>query len=306
MPVIDFTAAQGGILRINGFLRRGVSIGFAHNTGSVTVTGTLSRTLDEDTLVAAGSTVTGTLAATLEQDTLAAAGTMSVAPQWGSVTTNSALAAASTGVTITKPSGLVDTDVLYAFISKSSFADSNNFTCSGWTSLLAAGTTTENDRHITILRKVITSASGEPANYTFVTTSGTTVGMAGLIVRVSGANNTTPEDVTPTSSHRVFAVNDATPASVDITTVTANTLVMQYCMLQLSSTATKTWGAPSGYTQDPLAVVAETTSASSDQQCGVAYKTQAAAGAVGTNVWTHTADDSSTDNVAAVIVVRPA
>jgi protein tyrosine phosphatase (PTP) superfamily phosphohydrolase (DUF442 family) len=40
-------------------------------------------------------------------------------------------------------------------------------------------------------------------------------------------------------------------------------------------------------------------------QIGWAYKTQATKGAVGTNVWTHTADDATSENGITVVCVRP-
>ena len=105
-------------------------------------------------------------------------------------------AACTTGVTVTKPTGVADGDVLFAFVSKTNYSDTNAFTCSGWTEISSGtrGTTTGNDRHVTILRKVITNAAGEGSNYTFVTTFGTVCSMCATIVCVSGADTTTPED----------------------------------------------------------------------------------------------------------------
>ena len=222
-----------------------------------------------------------------------------------SASTGSVVAEPQTGVVISKPAGVVTGDVLYAFLSKTNAADTNTFTCSGWTGLLNAGSATENDRQITILRKVITNGGGEASTYTFVTTSGTISNMAGIIVRVGGANVATPEDVLLTPGHRVFDVNDSTPASPDMTTVTDDALVLQWCLLSLGTTVPYTWGAPSGYLQDSGAYVQEL-SGSSDQQAGVAVKTQFTAGAVGTNVWTHTPNNASADYTVAVISIRAA
>ena len=214
-------------------------------------------------------------------------------------------AACTTGVTVTKPSGVADGDVLFAFVSKTNYADTNAFTCSGWTEISSGtrGTTTGNDRHVTILRKVITNAAGEGSNYTFVTTFGTVCSMCATIVCVSGADTTTPEDISVPSI--TFGSNDATPASRDSTSVTAGALVLSYCQLSLGTAAVKTWGAPSGYTATSggdTSVVAS----SLNNQHGVAYKTLATAGAAGTNVWTHTADDANTENSRAIVIVRPA
>ena len=214
-------------------------------------------------------------------------------------------AACTTGVTVTKPSGVADGDVLFAFVSKTNYADTNAFTCSGWTEISSGtrGTTTGNDRHVTILRKVITNAAGEGSNYTFVTTFGTTCSMCATIICVSGADTTTPEDISVPSI--TFGSNDATPASRDSTSVTAGALVLSYCQLSLATTAVKTWGAPSGYTA-PSGGDTSVVASSLNNQHGVAYKTLATAGAAGTNVWTHTADDAMTENSRAIVIVRPA
>ena len=214
-------------------------------------------------------------------------------------------AACTTGVTVTKPSGVADGDVLFAFVSKTNYADTNAFTCSGWTEISSGtrGTTTGNDRHVTILRKVITNAAGEGSNYTFVTTFGTTCSMCATIICVTGADTTTPEDISVPSI--TFGSNDATPASRDSTSVTAGALVLSYCQLSLGTTAVKTWGAPSGYTA-PSGGDTSIAASSLNNQHGVAYKTLATAGAAGTNVWTHTADDANTENSRAIVIVRPA
>lgn len=214
-------------------------------------------------------------------------------------------AACTTGVTVTKPTGVADGDVLFAFVSKTNYADTAAFTCSGWTEISSGtrGTTTGNDRHVTILRKVITNAAGEGSNYTFVTTFGTTCSMCATIVCVSGADTTTPEDISVPSI--TFGSNDATPASRDSTSVTAGALVLSYCQLSLGTTAVKTWGAPSGYTA-PSGGDTSIAASSLNNQHGVAYKTLATAGAAGTNVWTHTVDDATTENSRAIVIVRPA
>ena len=220
-------------------------------------------------------------------------------------TTNSATAAPTTGITITKPTNLANGDVLFAVAAKNSYANTTRWTCSGWTEVTSGtvGITTGNDRHFCILRKSIFDAAGEPANYTFVTGDSTSRNLAGTIVRVTGADPYNPLDIaTPTVT---FASNDATPASRAATTVTDNALVLQFCILCMDSgTALKTWGAPSGYSTHANLSVGNTTG-TLELQIGWAYKTQATKGAVGTNVWTHTADDATSENGIAVVCVRP-
>ena len=220
--------------------------------------------------------------------------------------TGTASVAPSTGIAITKPTNLAGGDVLIAAVAKNSYASTAAFTCSGWTEITSGtrGTTTGNDRHVCILRKVITNAAGEPASYTFVTTDGTSRDMAGIILRVTGADTVTPEDLAVPSI--TFASNDATPASRDATTVTDGALVLSFCILCMDSgAALKTWGAPSGYATHANISVGNTAGAL-ELQIGFAYKAQTPAGAVGTNVWTHTADDATAENGITVVVVRPA
>jgi hypothetical protein len=208
--------------------------------------------------------------------------------------------AASTGITITKPTGLVDGDVLYAFIARSLYSNTTAFSCSGWTALGSAGSTTGNDVQGTILRKVITSASGEPSNYTFVASGfASVVSMVGFIIRVAGADTTTPEDATTLIG---VGADDATPAGRSITTVTNGALAIQFNALSLATTATKTWGVPSGWT--PGDNIAETSS-TTDLQGGIAYKTQTTAGATGTDAWTHSANDATTEWLTGIVAVKP-
>lgn len=220
-------------------------------------------------------------------------------------TTNTASVAPSTGIAINKPTNLANGDVLYAAVAKNNYANTTRWTCSGWTEVTSGtvGITTGNDRHFCILRKSIFDAAGEPASYTFVTGDTTSRNLAGSIVRVTGADPYTPEDIAVPSV--TFASNDATPASRAATTVTANALVLQFCILCMDSAAAlKTWGAPSGYSTHANLSVGNT-AGSLELQIGWAYKTQASPGAVGTNVWTHTANDATAENGIAVVIVRP-
>lgn len=233
--------------------------------------------------------------------------TLESVPVWvRSSATGTNIANPATGVTVTKPTGVVDGDVLYAFIAKAEANDNALFTSTGWTTVLPGtpATTTENDRQIAILRKVITNASGEASSYTFVTTSTTASCMGAIIVAVKGAHTPAPEDVALSTSSRTFGVNSSQPASNDITTLTDNCLILQFCFLALGTVTPRTWVVPTGYINTTN--VAETGSASNDIQIGVAHKTQAVAGAVGTNAWGHTSNDATVDYVVAVVAVRAA
>lgn len=219
--------------------------------------------------------------------------------------TNSA--APTTGVTVNKPASVKNRDVLYAFVSKTNYANTAQFTCSGWTEVSSGtrGTTTGNDRHTCVLRKVITDAGSEPSTYTFVTTSSTTSTMCATIVNVRGADLTNPEDIAVGAP--TFASNDSTPLSRDATSVTENALVLNYCQLSLATVALRTWGVPSGYTGNAGNADCGLAANNLNNQQGVAWKTLGAAGSTaGTNVWTHTADEATAENSTVVVLVRPA
>lgn len=220
-----------------------------------------------------------------------------------------ASAAGSTGITITKPANLADGDVLYAFISRTDFASTAAYSNSqGFSALTPTGgvigTATGNDRCLSILRKVITNAAGEPANYTFVTVSGTTHQMVGIILPLRGVDTTTPEDI----SVPAYGLNTNTPnpASLDATSATADALVIAVLQEGLLTAAAVTPVAPSTYTLVPSGNATETTG-SLDNQTILAYKTLGAAGSTaGTNAWQNTGTTGSVETLTAVVLVRAA
>ena len=138
------------------------------------------------------------------------------------------------GVTVTHgwSSGagtLADGDVLYAFLGMgddpgTGWVDS----LSAWTALTSTNqvTSTGNDRSSGVLRKVITDAATEPSTYTFRRSGNSaTDNIAAIVVRVRGADTTTPEDATPTASQ---GSNDFTPAGVNIDTATDGALILTF------------------------------------------------------------------------------
>src|SRR5436190_20547745 len=143
-------------------------------------------------------------------------------------TNNTAAVAGTTGITVTRPPGLADGHVMYAFISRTDFASTVGWTCSGWTAVgpaaASAGSATGNNRQLTILRKVVVTASGEPANYTFVCTSATSYQICGIIMALSGVDNATPEDITPPAYG--LNTNTPNPATLNATSATANAFVI--------------------------------------------------------------------------------
>ena len=149
--------------------------------------------------------------------------------------------ATATSLTITKPTNLADNDVLYAEISRDNSDASDAITVpSGW---VAIGSSEIDNGTYTcgIYRKVISSAAGEPANYQWSWTSSENV--VGWITRVTGADNTTPEDVTPSNN----TGNSNAPRCLSVTTVTANTLIL--AVGGMNSKGAPNWTAPSGMSE---------------------------------------------------------
>lgn len=217
--------------------------------------------------------------------------------------------AGTTGVTVTKPTGLADGDVMYAFVSRTDFANNAAWTCSGWTNIgpaaASAGSTTGNDTQTTILRKVVTSAAGEPSTYTFVNTQSTTYQSIGIIVALRGVDNTTPEDIAVPAYG--FTSNNINPASLNATSATANAFVIAYLQISLAAQTSGAGGAPSTYTLVPNGNTFAIAGGSLDNKAYTAYKTLGAAGATtGTNVWTNASDPGAAESLTAVVLVRAA
>jgi PKD repeat protein len=110
-------------------------------------------------------------------------------------------AAGATGpvnaVTISKPAGVSDGDLLIAVLRASSSAASADFTCSGWTRAASTAFTANSStsRVHGIYYKKIPSAAAETAtSYTF-TFTGTSGRVSGQIFRVTGSDPTTPIQV---------------------------------------------------------------------------------------------------------------
>jgi hypothetical protein len=118
----------------------------------------------------------------------------------------------STPITITKPTGTVDGDVMIAIVSVSGAAHTPS-TPSGWTVLDTETTGPSVQTYWKI-------ASSEGANYSFTFTSGQSA--SGIIISYSGADGTTP-------IHKHSAINRATST----TTVTALSVTptVDNCML---------------------------------------------------------------------------
>lgn len=223
-----------------------------------------------------------------------------------SSSTTAAFGTPSTGITVAKPSGTTTGDVLYAFISKTLYADTTAFSCSGWVWLssgLTEGQVTENDLHATLLRKVISNGGSEPANYTFVAAGGD-ASMVGIILRVAGADNAQPEDPTTGASPAIgFTNNTSNSATINRTTTFDGSMALQYSQMSLGASAAKTWGPPVTYSHG--ADDAETSTGTTNNQSGVDYRTFATAGtATGSSAFTHTPSDLTSESLRMIVMVK--
>lgn len=197
-----------------------------------------------------------------------------------------------TGITVTHGFTLANNDVLYAVVAQgddpgTAFASSSGGT---WSAIVAfQSTATGTDRAAQVLRRVVTNAGGEPATYTFTVTGSTgTETLVAIVVQVRGANTTTPEDASTTTSD---IIDDFTPDNVTITTATNNALVLIAHLGAEGSTQfdPKTGGAPSGWTLHNTETFDDGVTNNS-LFLEVASKVQTTAGLVTPGAWTGTPD----------------
>ncbi len=142
---------------------------------------------------------------------------------------------------LTTPTNLADGDVLYACLARDGDAASDAVTTpSGWTKI--GGSEIDNGTFMTgIYRKVIPTASSEPSTYTWSWTNNEK--NVGWIVRVTGADNTTPEDVVPSNN----TGTSTAPRCLAVTTITADTLL--FAVGGEEKNDANDWAPPSGMTE---------------------------------------------------------
>lgn len=215
----------------------------------------------------------------------------------------------NTGLTIAKPLGIADGDVLVAFLHQADNIPTDAiFACAGWsvpTGKTGSGSIvsgTGNDMASTVLIKKITDASGEPANYTF-TVSGNTGSdnMSGFIVCVQDAYFDDPVDELTQRS----GTNDWTPTHVDITTGCADALILMFHAGNIGTAAAKTAGAPAE--ADALVgVISESRTVGNYSSAECARLAAGPAGLVSIGAWTGSPDDSASEYHLYSISIRPA
>lgn len=203
-------------------------------------------------------------------------------------------------------SGIVDQDVVYAFIAKQYVGTPSNFTLPSdaggtWVQLtnLYISNPSGNDKEHAVFRKVANGS--EPGSYSFAhTDSGRN--MVGAIVVLSGVDQTTQEDIAPTTGHRNAAANNQSPdpSAFGSGTTLANCMALQFC--HVTQDTMTTWGAPSSYNLEV------SVSQTGDRNIAIASRTIVAASTnENSPAWANTHPQSATaDSTWAEVMVRPA
>ena len=217
----------------------------------------------------------------------------------------------TTGITVTHGFTLANDDVLYAFltqgddlpVSGGAWSSSSGGT---WVELKNQRTTTGNDHFDGVMRRVVTDAGAEPSTFTFTLNNSNTNNLVCIVVQVRGADTTTPEDATTTSS---LGSDDFTPPNVAITTVTdAAHVIISHVAIGASTTinSSKTGGAPSGWTLEDTVEGDNPGGINDELFLEVASLVKATAGVVTPGDWTGTADDATSEYGTFAVAVRPA
>ena len=182
----------------------------------------------------------------------------------------------ATSLTITKPAGTTNGDVLIAVIS----ARPNTVTITaptGFALINRQNNTGGSANAVAMYWKL--AASGEPANYTWTISANT--GNAGGIMAFSGVDNANPINA---SAGALTAASTTIFSAPSVTTSVTNTMIVTAHEYASSSR----WTAPTGMTE-----AVDVASLAVTDQLGISvlgsYKTQAAAGATGALTATATA-----------------
>lgn len=200
--------------------------------------------------------------------------------------------AAGASITLTKPSGVVANDVLYACVWTNDYDTTNSTTTpAGWT--LLGSTQTSGNQYITsVFRRVADGSEG--ANFTFSFTESANYSM-GVVVAYMQANTTTPEDATTVFS--AGTVSTTSIAMTGITTVSTATRVV-HCTTETSRASTLSVSSPTGFTQRAANV--DTTNAQSIYIFDRLYINPGATGNITTTSW----NTSSNRYLGAVIAIK--
>src|SRR3990172_9172095 len=153
-------------------------------------------------------------------------------PAYQSHATNGTVEGSGTTITIDKPSGTAEGDLLVAQIVHGTGSQStlDGGQPSGWTQI---GVGNNADHNIGVWWKI--AGAAEPANYTFTSTIDND--MSGEIIRISGAHPTTPIN----AQHIQLLTATASAITNNVTTTVDNCLLIFFACQDDSANATWTW-----------------------------------------------------------------
>lgn len=176
----------------------------------------------------------------------------------------------TTAVTVTKPAGVADGDYLYAGITNGGANTAPSGIPTDWV-LVPGSSQSGTTWWGGVYRKHITSAAGEPANYTW---SGATDSCTGAAVAVQAADQTTPEHAVTSRSNL-----SGTTGTAGLTTTVADCLILMFGLIDDNQTL-------SAYVcaTDPATLteaIEQLSSGGDDTGVGIASALKATAGATG-------------------------
>jgi hypothetical protein len=219
--------------------------------------------------------------------TLASNGSGGGTITFGSAASGANSSSGASTLVLTKPSGVVNNDVLVAGITVNGGSNTTITPPSGWTIIRRTNNST-NVGSATYYH-VVTNSGSEPASYTWNLSGSSTLRASGGIVRYTGVDTSNPIDV---SNGGTGSSN--TPTAPGVTTTVTGDMVIGFFGLDTSGTFT----APTGMTERY-----DVTNSSSSGPASEASDYTQAAGATGNKAATSTQSNSW---VAQLVALRPA
>ena len=143
-------------------------------------------------------------------------------------------------LTVSKPSGTVDGDLMVAFITGDDGAEMFSAPA-GWTEIIEAKNTTGG---FTRTKAYYKFASGEGASYTWIGSD--YFPMAGIIASYSGVNSSSPVQASAAAGVNLLSTSPIAPS---VTTVNANSLLLCAFMTNTMANGTRTMTPPAGMTE---------------------------------------------------------
>lgn len=194
----------------------------------------------------------------------------------------------TTSISVSKPTGTVDGDVMIAF------CGGTPSTPAGWTLLGSADSGSNSLRTVRVFRKV---ASSEGSSYTFSIQSSIA---CAVIATYRGVNNTTPVDTAHFDISPIGATTNFNTASVTaVTTQWGLSFAMGY---EYGSSSTRTWTEGSGTERSDFSV----SNSSSPDNCNCLTVDSAGTLSAGSFSRTQTRSSAASDGASAVVLLNVA